>query len=95
MIWIGGALEVLHVAGGTGGIRGTQVVAVVHMTGRARHAYMRSGERKSRGAVVEVCLKPRIHPVAGLAICGKAGADVIRRHSILEIPHVAGIAVGR
>lgn len=95
MIGIRSALEVLHVAGGAGGICRSQVVVVVHMAGSTRHAYMRSRERKSRGAVVKVHLKPGIHSVASLAICGKAGADVIRRHGVLEIPRVAGVALGR
>jgi len=72
-----------------------QVVIVIDVAGRAGHGHVGSGERKSGGAVIEVCLKPRIHSVARLAICGKTGADVIRRQRILEIPHVAGIAVRR
>jgi len=95
MIGIGGALEILHVTCGAGGIGGRQIVVVVHMAGSARHAYMRSRERKSRSAVVEVRLKPCTDSVAGLTIGGKTCADMIRRHCVLEIPRVAGVAVGR
>lgn len=94
VIRIRGALKVLHVAGGAGGIRGGQIVVVVHMAGSTWHAHVRSRERKPRCAVVKVCLKPRIHPVARLAICGKAGSDVVRVDSVLKIPRVARIAVG-
>jgi hypothetical protein len=95
VIGIRSALEVLHVTGGAGGICGSQIVVVVHMTGSAGHAYMRSGEWKSGGAVVKVGFKPCIHSVAGLAIRGKAGRNMIRCSRVLEIPHVAGIALGR
>lgn len=95
MIGIRSALEILHVTCGAGGICRSQIVVIVHMAGGARHAYVRSSKRKSRGAVIEVRLKPRTDPVAGLAICGKTGADVIWRHCVLEIPRVARIALGR
>jgi hypothetical protein len=95
VIGIRRVLEVLHVTGGAGGICGSQIVVAVHMTGSAGHAYMPSGEWKSGGAVIKVGLKPCIHSVAGLAIRGKAGRNVIRRNRVLEIPHVTGIALGR
>jgi len=95
VIGIRGALKVLHVTVGAGGICGSQVVVVVHMAGTARHAHMRSGEWKPGGTVVKVGLKPCIHSVAGLAICGKASRHVIRCNGVLEIPRVTGIALGR
>lgn len=72
-----------------------QVVVVIDVAGSARYCHVRSGERKSRGAVIKVCLKPRIHSVASLAIGGKAAADVIGVRRTLEIPHVAGITIRR
>jgi hypothetical protein len=72
-----------------------QAEVIVHMTGAAGHGYVRSCKRKPRGVVVKVGLKPRIHTMARLAICRKATRNVIRRNSILEVAHVAGIAVCR
>ena len=95
MIGIRRALEILHVAGGAGGICDGQIVVVVYVARSARHAYVRSSERKPCCTVIKVGLKPGIHPMARLAIYGKAGPHVIRRHSALKIPHVAGIAISR
>ena len=95
MIGIRSALEILHVAGRTGGICASQTEVVVHMAGSTGHAHVRAGERKSCSTVFKVCLKPRIHSVASLASCGKAGHHVVRRLRILEILHVTRIALGR
>ena len=95
MIRIRSVLEILHVAHRTGRICRGEIVVVVHMAGRAGHAYMRSSEGKAGRAVVKVCLQPGIHSVTGLAICGKAGCQVIRHCRILKIPHVTRIAVRR
>ena len=65
------------------------------MAGSAGDTDMRAGEGKSGGAVVEIRFRPGIHSVAGLARCGKAGRNVIGRNGVLEIPRVAGIALGR
>jgi len=95
VIWIGGALEVRHVAGGAGSIRRSQIVVVVHMAGSARHAHVRAGQRKPRGVMVKIGLKPRIHSVASLAICGKARRDMTGRNRILKVPRMAGVALRR
>ena len=95
VIGIRSALEIRHVTGGASGTCGRQIEVVIHMAGSAGHAHVRAGQRKSRGAVVKVGHQPGIDPVAGLAIGGKAGRHVIRRQRVLEIPHVAGIALRR
>jgi hypothetical protein len=95
MVGVRRALEIPHVTGGAGSIWRSQIVVVVHMAGSAGDTDMRAGERESGGAVVEVRFRPGIYSVTGLARCGEAGRNVIRRNSILEIPQVAGIALGR
>ena len=95
VIWIRGALEVLHVARGAGSIGGTQIVVVVYVAGSARHAYVRAGQGKPSGIVVKIGLKPCIHSVASLAICGKARRNVIGRNCTLKIAGVARIALRR
>jgi len=95
VIGIRSALEIRHVTGGASGTCGRQIEVVIHMAGSAGHAHVRAGQRKSRGAMVKVGHQPGIDPVAGLAIGGKAGRHVIRRQRVLEIPHVAGIALRR
>jgi hypothetical protein len=93
VIWIRRALEVRHVTGRARGICSGQVVVAIHVAGSAGHGYVRSGQRKSGRAVIEVRLNPGIHRMAGFASCGEAGGNVIWRNRILEIPHVAGIAL--
>jgi len=95
VIGIRSALEILHVAGRAGGICASQTEVVAYMAGSAGNAHVRAGERKSCSTVVKVCLKPRVHSVASLASCGKAGHHVVRRLRILEILHVTRIALGR
>lgn len=95
MVGVRRALEIPHVTGGARSICGSQIVVVVHMAGSAGDADMRAGEWKTGGAVVEIRIRPRIHSVAGLACCGETGRNVIRSYGILEIPRVAGIALGR
>jgi hypothetical protein len=72
-----------------------QAEVIVHVAGAAGHGYVRSCQRKSGGAVIEVGLKPCIHTMARLAICRKATANVVRRSRILEVADVTGIAVRR
>ena len=95
MVGVRSALEIPHVTSGAGNICGSQVVVIVHMAGSAGDSDMRADERKTGGAVVEVRFRPGIHSVACLARCGEAGRNVIWRNGILEIPRVAGIALGR
>ena len=95
VIWIRGALEVLHMAGGAGSIRCSQIVVVVHMAGSTRHTRVSAGQRKPRGVMVKIGFKPRIHSVASLAVHGKARRDVIGRNRILKIPRMAGVAFRR
>jgi hypothetical protein len=95
VIGIRGVLEVHHMTSGTGGICASQTEVVVYMAGSAGHAHVRAGKRKAGSTVVKVCLKPRVHSVAGLASRGKAGHHVVRRLRILEILHVTRIAVRR
>ena len=40
VVWVGGVLEIGHVAGRAGGVRRRQVVVVVYMAGRAGHGDM-------------------------------------------------------
>jgi len=74
-----GAPEVRHVAGGTRGVRCGQIEVAVHMARRARNTSVRAGERKSRGAMVKPGIQEGIHAVAGFAIGGKPGGDVVGR----------------
>lgn len=69
MAWIGGALEIRHMAGRAGSVGGGQGVVVVHMAGAAGRADVRPGKREARRRVIEGTAAPgRSGRMAGLAI---------------------------
>ncbi|SRR5579885_1462821 len=90
---VGCSLEIRLVTADARGGREREIV--VHVTGSAGHRNVSARQRKSRRAVIEVCLKPGIHSVAGLAIRGKPAGDVIWVRGTLEIARVTGIALRR
>ena len=51
VVWIGGALVVLHVTGHTGSI--FQVVVPIHMALRTGRSHMLAGEWETGGGVIE------------------------------------------
>jgi len=93
VIGITRSLEVRHVAGRTGRVRGGQIEIPIHVAGRTRHAGMGPCQRKSGGAVVKSGVKPCVHPVAGLTIGREFRGNVVGRRRALEVLGVAGVAL--
>ncbi len=65
------------------------------MTGGARGRDVRPGQREARGRVVEARRSPGARAVTYLAGRREAGLDVVGIAGRLEVPSVAGVAVGR
>lgn len=92
MIGIGGALEILEVAGGAS--HAQRRVLTVGMALRAGYSGMFAKERELRGAVIESGSCPILRAVAKLAVHRKTGCHVIRGSGGLKVLHVARYAIG-
>ena len=75
VVGVGRLLKIGHVARRTRGRHGR--VTAVYMALRAGHLGMRAAQRPARHGVVEVHVHPRTGVVAGGAVGGKSGGDVI------------------
>ena len=95
MVGIRGALEVLQVATGAGGIGAGQGVIPIHVALRALYRGVRSGQRKTRRRVIKGRVVPVSRGMALLARRGEAGLHVIRIGRAIEILHVARPAIRR
>ena len=99
VIGIRGALEVLQVATGAGGIRAGQVVVIVHVTLHALHRCMRARQGETGGRMVEGRPIPGRRVVALLAGLGEPRLYVIGIRGALEVRQVAtgtgGIRAGQ
>ncbi len=92
VVWAGGSLIILQVAGHAR--CAVQVVVVIDVAIRAdarRHG-VRTGERKSGVVVIERSVQPTGGVVTGLAGLREIRADVVRSRRSLEILEVAGDA---
>ena len=94
VIRIGGALEIGEVAADASGVRHGQVVVAIHVTLGALQRSVRSGQRESRGRVIEGGIAPRRGGVALLAGLREARSHVVRIGGALEIREVAADASG-
>ena len=78
VVWTGGALIILQVAGHAGRAGQVEVVVDVAVGALARWNRMSAGEWKTCGAVIEVRIQPRIHAMAEGAVGGEAARNVVR-----------------
>jgi len=90
MVWVGGALVILHVAGRAH--PAGQTVIPVHMTLRTLHGGMESCQREAGGGVVEAAVTPGSGVVALQARSRKSGLNVGRIIRALKIAQVTTYA---
>ena len=91
MIWIRGAVVVLHVTGAASSTG--QLVVPVHVALRARQTGVCSGERKARAGVIETRIAPIHRAVANLTGLRYPSLHVIRISGALVLLQVAGHAI--
>ena len=93
MVRIGGALIVLQMTAYTGSADQVEVVVDVAIGALTRWDGMSTGERETGGAMVELCIEPSIHAMAGSAVGGEATGNVVGRGGGLEVRGVTRVAV--
>ena len=77
VIRIGSALVVLQVTADAGGTAQAEVVVNVAIGALTRRDGMSTGEREPGRAMVELCIQPGIHAMAGSAVGGEAARNMV------------------
>ena len=90
VIRVGGAVEILQVAGGTGGA--VQAVVAIHVALRALQRDVRPGQREAGRCVIKDRVRPGRSRVAGITGLREAGLGVIRVSRALVVLQMAGRA---
>lgn len=88
VIRAGGAIEIFHMAGNTGGA--VQAVIAIYVALRTLQRDVCAGQRETRGRVIESCIRPRRSRVAGIASLRESRLSVVRIRGALIVLQVAG-----
>lgn len=88
MIRAGGAIEILHMAGRTGGA--VQAVIAIYVALRALQRDVCAGQRKTSSRVIESCIRPGHGRMTGVASLWESSLSVVRIGCALIVLQVAG-----